>query len=199
MLRIKIYNKKKKDGFNKFFGTKHNPIDVIYFKINYIIIKENIDFSIIKDELLGTYIMAFKNIIIIHLDENEYNDFVYLYKNSNEYLFDIYCTINYKNETIYHIFCINKYLDQINYNSFIEGNECSYKYDCLTKLYGPNLIINKRFNLTETIDKIKSKYIFVKTIGKGIVNYNIKSLIKSVIHLTNTHYLEYLPVNYLNI
>ena len=199
MLKSKIYNHKKKQGLNSFFKRQCNSEDVIYCEINNRIIKESVNFNIIKEELLKTYIMVFKDIIIIHLDQNEYNDFVYLYKNSDEYLFDIYTTINYKNTIIYHIFCINKYLNDINYSAFIEGNECSYKYECLTKLYGPNLVINKRFNLTESIDKANIKYTFFKSIGKGIVNYKIKNLIKALIQLINTYYLEYLPINYLNI
>ena len=199
MLRNKKYNKKKKQGLNDFFKKEYDSEDVIYSELNNVIIKENINFNIIKEELLGTYILAFKNIIILHLDELEYNDFVYLYKNSNEYLFDVYTTINYKDNIIYHIFCINKNVDKINYKSFIEGNECSYKYDCLIKLYGPHLVINKRFNIIESSDKINLKYIFVKTIGKGTIDINIKNLIKSIINLINTYYLEYLPIHYLNI
>jgi hypothetical protein len=66
-------------------------------------------------------------------------------------------------------------------------------------MYGPNLVINKRFNLTEPIDKMNIKYKFLKTIGKGTINYKIKNLIKSLVQLINTYYLEYLPINYLNI
>jgi len=199
MLRLKEYNRKKKKGLNDFFKKEHNTEDINYCKVDNIIIKENINFNIIKEEILGTYIMAFKNIIIIHLNQNEYNDFIYLYKTSNEYIFDIYTSINYNNVIIYHIFCINKYVDEINYSAFIEGNECSYKYNCLTKMYGPNLVINKRFNLIESIDKINIKYTFFKSIGKGTVNYKIKNLIESLVQLINTYYLEYLPINYLNI
>lgn len=199
MLRLKEYNKKKKTGLNDFFRREHTPGDIFYCETHNKVIKENIDFNIIKEELLGTYIMSFKNIIIIHLDQNEYNDFMYLYKTSNEYIFDIYTSINYRNVLIYHIFCINKYVDEINYSAFVEGNECSYKYNCLNKLYGPNLVINKRFNLTEPFDKMNIKYTFLKTIGKGTINYKIKNLIKSLVQLINTYYLEYLPINYLNI
>jgi hypothetical protein len=200
MLRSKIYNLKKKKGMNEFFKRQYNTEDIVYCETNNVIIKESINFNIIKEELLQTYIMVFKNIIIIHLEEDEYKDFIYLYKNSNEYSFDIYTTINYKNVIIYHIFCINKYLDQIkDYRLFIEGNECSYKHNCLIKMYGPNLVINKRFNLTEPIDKMNIKYTFLKSIGKGTVNYEIKNLIKSLVKLINTYYLEYLPINYLNI
>lgn len=199
MLRLKEYNRKKKRGLNEFFKREYDTEDIIYCQVHNTIIKENVNFNIIKEELLGTYIMAFKNIIIIHLDQNEYDDFVYLYKTSNQYIFDIYTSINYHNVIIYHIFCINKYVDEINYSAFVEGNECSYKYKCLNKMYGPNLVINKRFNLTEPVDKMNIKYKFLKSIGKGTVNYNIKNLIKSLIQLINTYYLEYLPINYLNI
>jgi hypothetical protein len=199
MLRLKEYNRKKKKGMNEFFKREYDVEDIFYCEIHNKVIKENIDFNIIKEELLGTYIMSFKNIIIIHLDQNEYNDFMYLYKTSNEYIFDIYTSINYRNVLIYHIFCINKYVDEINYSAFVEGNECSYKYKCLNKMYGPNLVINKRFNLTEPIDKMNIKYKFLKTIGKGTINYKIKNLIKSLVQLINTYYLEYLPINYLNI
>jgi hypothetical protein len=93
MLRLKEYRKKKKKGMNEFFKRQYNSEDIIYCEVNNFIIKENVNFDIIKEELLGTYIMAFKNIIIIHLEQNEYDDFVYLYKTSNEYIFDIYTSI----------------------------------------------------------------------------------------------------------
>lgn len=198
MLRSKKYNTLKKKGLNEFFKKKYDSIDVFYCETNNTIIKENVNFNIIKEELLETYIMTFKNIIIIHLEEKTYKDFFYLYKNSEEYLFDIYTSLNYKGTIIYHIFCINKHLDQINdFRSFIEGNECLYKYKCLIKLYGPHLVINKRYNFIESSDKIK--YTFLKSIGKGTVDINIKNLIKSIIYLINIYYLEYLPINYLNI
>jgi hydrogenase maturation factor len=199
MLRLKEYNKKKKRGLNEFFKMQYDSEDIGYCQVKNNIIKKGVNFNIIKEKLLGTYIMTFKNIIIIHLEEDEYKDFIYLYKNSKEYSFDIYTTINYKNVVIYHIFCINKYVDEINYSAFIECNECSYKYNCLNKMYGANLVINKRFNLIEPIDKMNIKYKFLKTIGKGTVNVNIKNLIKTLVQLINTYYLEYLPINYLNI
>ena len=101
---------------------------------------------------------------------------------------------------MYHIFCTNKYLYEINYSNFLNGNDCEYKYRCLTKCYGPCLIINRRFSMIECFDKYNSKYQFVKTIGKNNdIKLYIKNFIKRAITLINFHYIEYLPVNYLNI
>ena len=199
MLKGKKYNNLKNKGFNKFFKRHDDNID--YCETNNHIIKQSLTFDIIKEKILGTYILCFKNIIIIHLEENEYKDFVYLYKNSNKYSFDIYSTVNYNSNIIYHIFCTNKYIDvDINYSNFLNGNECEYKYKCLTKYYGPCLVINRRFSMNEMFDKINSKYIFVKLIGKNQnINQLIKNFIKKMITLINTYYIENLPLNYLNI
>lgn len=200
MLRINKYNNKKKIGLNSFFKKEYDCKDVINCEIKNMRIRECFNFNIIKDDILETYVMAFKNIVIIHLEENQYKDFIYLYDNSREYCFDVYSTINYKDKMIYHVFCISKYLDEMNnYDAFVECNDCEYKYNCLTKLYGPNLVINKRFDARDTIGKIKSNYIYFKTIGKSNHDNNIKNLIVSIIHVINTYYLEYLPINYLNI
>ena len=90
MLRIKKYNSKKKKSFNKFFKRHYDYDDINYCELNNIIIKKGENFNIIKEYLLETYILCFKNIIIIHLEENQYKDFIYLYKNSSEYSFEIY-------------------------------------------------------------------------------------------------------------
>ena len=131
MLRNKKYNKKKKQGLNDFFKKEYDSEDVIYSELNNVIIKENINFNIIKEELLGTYILAFKNIIILHLDELEYNDFVYLYKNSNEYLFDVYTTINYKDKiTLGIVYC---YLKKMNIDFYIDKIDVINKTEPETK------------------------------------------------------------------
>ena len=73
----------------------------------------------------------------------------------------------------------------INYSNFLNGNECEYKYKCLTKYYGPCLIINRRFSMNEMFDKINSKYIFVKLIGKN------KNTEKTFFPLLKINYTQY--------
>lgn len=200
LLKGNIYNKLKKRGLNDFFKKSHSASDLRFCELKNKNIKKSFDFDLIKEDLLKTYILAFKNVIIIHLEENEYRDFLYLYKNSELYTFDIYSTINYKNVVIYHIFCTNKYLDEKkDYHDFLNGNECEYKYQCLTKIYGPCLIVNRRYNLLEFQEKLNSKYLFVKTIGKGVFNPKIKFLLNQMIIIINKYYINYLPVNYLNV
>jgi len=200
MLKVNKYNKLKKRGLNDFFKKNHSVSDLRFCELKNENIKESFDFDLIKEDLLKTYILSFKNVIIIHLEQNEYRDFLYLYKNSELYTFDIYTTVNYKDITIYHIFCTNKYLNEKNdYIEFLDGNECEYKYQCLTKIYGPCLVVNRRYNLLEYQEKLNAKYIFNKTIGKGIFNPKIKSLLNQMIIIINKYYINYLPVNYLNV
>ena len=195
MIRNKTYNLKKNKGFNLFFKNQYDYKDIKFCNVKNIIINKHPNFNIIKDEILYTYVISFKDIIVIHLEEKEYQDFIYLYKNSDKYSFDVYSTINYENIIIYHIFCTSKFLDK-NQCNFLDGNECEYKYRCLDECYGSCLVINRNV----MIDEFSSKYVFVKHIGLGTnTNQFIKSLIQQVISLINTYYIKYLPINYLNI
>ena len=96
---------------------------------------------------------------------------------------------------MYHIFCTSNNLKDLynqTYFSFLNTNDSNYKYNCLTRLYGPCLIINKRFS-----DKnINSKYEFIKSIGTGCVNVIIKTQIATFIKIIN-NYIDFLPCHYL--
>lgn len=184
MLRLKVYNSKKKQGLNGPLRVTKNEL-----------VTDTKNFKIIKDQILGTYIMHFKNTLVIHLSEYMLYDFIYLYKHSTEYVFDIYET-NYLTKDspkTYHIFCISaSFLKKTN---FLNGNDCIDKWKILNDLYGPCLIINRYF-----LDDPKfTEFTYTCTIGKGVVNYDIKSNIKTLINVINNHYLKYLPIHYLNV
>lgn len=189
MLRIKTYNSKKKIGINQCFKMKIDPLYFNNFYIKRLIIKDTPLFMIIKNIDINLYFWCFKDLIIIHLDEKFIDDFEYLYKNSDQFSFDIYMNM-YNGKKIFHIYCISRYLHQFNYTN---TNNSNYQYNCLTRLYGPNLIINKRFDsLNES-----SKYIFVKTIGCAEINKIIKNQISSSISIINNYYMNFLPPHYL--
>jgi hypothetical protein len=183
MLRLKVFNIKKKKGLNYFFKHQFTYLA----SMHNIIIKESQNYIITKETILGFYIMHFKNIIIIHLNQELLNEFVYLYKNSN-YVFDIYKS----SYNLYHIFCISRIIDEkFNYNDFLYTNDCDLKWKTLTNLYGPCIIINKYFTNTEIL-----AYIYIKTIGKGIINSKLKSNITTLINIAN-NYMRFLPNHYL--
>ena len=148
--------------------------------------------------------MSFKDLIVIHLQEEFIKDFEFLYKNSTEYLFDIYKTeephlTKDENVNVYHIFCISKKLvDKPNYMSFLHANDSDIKYTCLTTFYGSCLLLNRRFDITSEYDKFNAKYRFVKTIGKGVIDNKLKSLVKTIVSLVNIYH-DILPPHYLKI
>lgn len=195
MLRTKIYNYKKTIGINKYFKMKINPSFFNNLYVKSMIIKDCKLFMIIKNIDIGLYFWSFKNLILIHLDEQFINDFEYLYKKSDKYIFDIYSNI-YNGKKIYHIYCISRYLDELctpNYINFLDTNDSEYSYNCLTRLYGPCLIINKRFDIfNDTL-----KYSFYKTIGCAKINIIIKNQIISSINIINNYYMKNLPPHYL--
>ncbi len=213
MLREKKFNALKHFGLNRLFDycidDKNNIFDIDYFVLNkevYLnsfVVNEGL--NIIKDKSLETYFMILKDITIIHIQSEFIHDFEFLYRKSNEYVFDIYKTSSHDIKTeeeviMYHIFCVSKKIQEldIDYMSFLKTNDCDKKYICLSVFYGPCIIMNKRFDILLENDKLNSKYTYVKTIGKGSVDYSIRSYIKHMIHITN-HYQSSLPPHYLKI
>lgn len=210
MLREKKYNKLKYLGLNSLFS---NFIDDTLYTIeypimdNYIsnsIIQTSTNFTIIKENILEPYLITLDNIIVLHITEAYINDFEFLYKKSTDYVFDIYKTSYEDLKTkeiinIYHIFCISKYLTpDIDYISFLSTNDCSKRYTYLSIIYGPCLLINKRFDILTKPNKENAKYKYIKTIGKGIINKSIKNFIKSIINMSNL-LQDSLPPHYLRI
>jgi len=135
--------------------------------------------------------MSFNHISIIHLNKYILNDFIFLYKNSDKYLFDIYESNNFDDDKIYHIICISNNI--IDLYTFMNVNECDYKYIHLYKLYGSLLIINKSFK------QKYQKYNYVCSVGKCKQNDDIKNSSKTILNMINKYYLQYLPVHYLDI
>jgi hypothetical protein len=186
---LKGFNYKTK-GLNKFFSESNINVTLAIHEINNTFIKQSKNFDIIKDNILGTYYMKFNNLMIIHLNEDLLTEFTYLYNNS-PYLFHIYETISKKIKT-YHIICVSNILDE-KFRTFLYGNECLYKWYILTELYGSCLIINRYYNQQSTI------YKFIKPIGKGTVNNNIKYNLQILMNVINNNYLKYLPTHFLKI
>lgn len=197
MLRAKIYNIKNARGLNMYLRYE-NHLDLF---VKNSIIKKNKNYTIIKENILHVYLVCFKNIIIIHLDEKQYIDFRYLYKKADDYSFTVYSTINYIGEKIYHVFCINMYKEWLTtvYTEWLNCNDCDYKYNILTKLYGSCIIINKRFNNVNNYQIEECKYRYVEIIGNAVINDKIKDTINKLINIVNDYYIPYSPVNYINV
>jgi hypothetical protein len=213
MLRSKKFNIFKHMGLNELFDVctednfNYNSIYSMVLKNNYV---NNVDirvtsnYKLVKEVMLEPYILKLNDVLLIHIKENLLDDFEFLYKKSNDYVFDIYETShpNLKDDsyiTMYHVFCVSKKLQDIfNYMSFLRSNDSDKKYSCLSVFYGPCLLVNKRFDITSEVDKYNSKYKYLKTIGKGEVNNYVRSFIKSMINMANK-YQDMLPPHYLKI
>lgn len=203
-LKFKVLKNMRLNNLFCYYSTNNIDNNFYIEKENYIkdkIIKSNEHFELIKEEFLETYYMSFTDIIVIHLKERFLNDFIFLYKNSNQYLFDIYTTSSpdlktEKTHKIFHIFCTSKNLSQMtNYMSFLIANDSYYKYTCLHLFYGSCIIINKRF---DNIYKEDARYKYVKTIGKADVNIELKQSLELYINLVN-NLQDTLPPHYLKI
>lgn len=214
MLRSKKFNILKHIGLNSLFDfcTEDqsdsklilNPQDIYE---DMLIKSNNVNehsYELIKEVSMEPYIFKLNDVLLIHIKDNLIDDFEFLYKKSQKYVFDIYETTlpNLKEESnikMYHVFCISKKLTtDINYMSFLSANDSDKKYYCLSLFYGPCLIVNRRFDITCEQDKYKSKYKYLKTIGKGNIDNSIRDFIKFIINMTN-EYQKMLPPHYLKI
>jgi len=169
------------------------------------IIKENDKYCLIKEIKLGVYFLVLKDILLIHIKGDLIKDFEFLYNKSNKYVFDIYETSypDLKGTSIikmYHVFCVSrkKMIKDVNYNAFLNANDSDSKYAYLTRLYGPCLIVNRRFDIRFACDKYNATYKYVKTIGNGDIDSSVRYFIKKMIDMSN-EYQRVLPVNYLKI
>jgi hypothetical protein len=217
MLRSKKFNVLKHIGLNSLFdfctedhleskmelNTK-DIYDDITIKSNDTHDTHEYKYELIKEVVMEPYIFKLNDILLIHIKDNLIDDFEFLYKKSQKYVFDIYETTlpNLKEESyikMYHVFCISKkLLSNVNYMSFLRANDSDKKYYCLSLFYGPCLIVNKRFDITCEQDKYESKYKYLKTIGKGKIDNSIRSFVKFIIDMTN-EYQKMLPPHYLKI
>lgn len=213
MLRTRKYNIYKHIGLNYLFNCVDDTFDsnISRYSLNNteymsnMTIKDASDYEVIKEIISESYILKLNDILLIHLKDNVVKEFEFLYKKSKKYVFDIYETSlpSLKHEDTYiktyHIFCVSKKLsNDINYMSFLHTNDSDKKYSCLSLFYGPCLIVNRRFDITSEQDKHKSQYKFIKTIGKGDVDYSIRNFIKSMISMIGT-YQKFLPPHYLKL
>jgi hypothetical protein len=214
MLRSKKFNTLKHICINELFDIYTDepfksqfPNKYIIDKNNYILdidIKCKDKYELIKETILEPYILKLKDSLLIHIKDDLINDFEFLYKKSNKYAFDIYETsLPHLKDTgkyikMYHIFCVSQNLDNITYNSFLKSNDSDTKYYCLSLFYGPCLIVNKRFDVTSDFDKYQSKYKYIKSIGKGYVDKNIRTFTQFIIKMLND-YQDTLPPHYLKI
>lgn len=149
-----------------------------------IIIKKNDSFIIYKELKSNLYIMSINSLLIIHLKQKYFEDFEFLYKDTN-YSFNVY-----SNGKHYYIVCVSKYKDQsFNYTEWLMANDCSRNYLLLSKVYDAFLIMNK-------YKYCKCNYIFIKNIGKGSVSLEINNLIKYYINFINNSYLPYYKMNF---
>lgn len=208
MIRSKKYNNLKHKHLNRLFDfdidcTLSVNISPSNFMID-TVIQSNQNYQLIKEELLDTYILSFNNIIVIHLKEEFISDFEYLYRNSDEYLFEVYYSIlpDLKSDMFiktFHVFCVSKKLGDLpNYQSFIGNNDTDYKYKCLSLFYNSCVIVNNRFDILSSIDKHNAKYKFSRNIGSGNTDKILKDLVVLYINMINS-YQEFLPPHYLKI
>jgi hypothetical protein len=208
MLKSKKFNIIKHIGINDLFDNYTDmPNKYILDKDKYTLdidIKCKDEYDIVKETILEPYILKLKDSLLIHIKDNLIDDFEFLYKKSNKYVFDIYETslphLKESDEYIkmYHVFCVSQKLDNSTYTSFLRANDSDKKYYCLSLLYGPCLIVNKRFDVTSEFDKYQSKYKYIKSIGQGRVNNNIRGFTKFIIKMLN-EYQGTLPPHYLKI
>lgn len=215
MLRSKKYNIYKHIGLNHLFdfcvdepisNTSADDADCVLIDdyINNTTIKSTNEYELVKETILEPYILKLPDILLIHVTKDVIKEFEFLYKKSNKHVFDIYETSqpHMKDDThikMYHIFCVSKKLsNELNYMSFLKTNDSDKKYSCLSLFYGPCLIVNRRFDITCEHDKYKSKYKYIKTIGRGDVDNTLRSFIKLIINMTN-EYQKMLPPHYLKI
>jgi hypothetical protein len=213
MLKIKKFNVLKHMGLNYLFELCAENYLESDMELNTqdiyddIIIKSNDahghKYELIKEVVMEPYIFKLNDILLIHIKNNLIDDFEFLYKRSQKYVFDIYETSlpNLREDSyikMYHIFCISKKLSSANYMSFLSGNDSDKKYYCLSLLHGPCLIVNRRFDITCENDKYESKYKYLKTIGEGKIDNSIRTFIKFIINMTN-EYQNILPPHYLKI
>jgi hypothetical protein len=211
MLRTKKYNIYKHLGLNLLLNFSSNDLSKKDYE--YLLNEEYVknttitttkDYNLIKETVLEPYILTLNNILLIHLKDNYIQDFEFLYKNSTTYVFDVYETSypHLKKKSVikmYHIFCISKKLSSnTNYISFLKTNDSDIKYTCLAFLYGPCLLVNRRFDITYEYDKYNAQYKYLKTIGQGKIDYSIRTIIKNIINMAN-QYQNTLPPHYLKI
>ena len=202
MLRSKKYNILKHIGINDIFDT--GTVEIINDEcIENMDIRVTDKYQLIKEIVLEPYILKLKDILLIHIKDELVKDFEFLYKKSSKYVFDIYETSHpdLKEESyikMYHIFCVSKNIGDTNYIRFLEANDSDKKYHLLSLLYGPSILVNRRFDITSEVDKFNAKYKFLKTIGKGNVNTSLRGFINTMIKMTN-EYQDTLPPHYLKI
>jgi hypothetical protein len=202
MLRSKKYNLLKHIGINDIFDT--GTVEIINDEcIENMDIRVTDNYHLIKELVLEPYILKLKDILLIHIKDELVKDFEFLYKKSRKYVFDIYETSHpdLKEESyikMYHIFCVSKNIGDTNYIRFLEANDSDKKYHLLSLLYGPSILVNRRFDITSEVDKFNAKYKFLKTIGKGNVNTSLRGFINTMIKMTN-EYQDTLPPHYLKI
>ena len=207
MLRVKKYNKLKNSGLNYISKICDNDLYIneisnSYKRDNYIR-KFKDEYNLIKEEILDLYILTLNDIFVINIREDIVKDFYFLYKNSTEYVFDVYETSETplrNNEDIrikiYHIFCISEKIKKLDdYISFLRVNDIDNRYYCLTLLYGPCIIVNRRCDVYNEGDRLCDRYKYVKTIGKGNINNDIRNKIKFIINTSND-YKGILPPHY---
>jgi len=213
MIRFKKFNDLKYSGINYLFDSHKDDIlyelnlDDLYPDdckeyISTTFIKNISNFSIEKEMLLDTYLLKLDNIIVIHLDSKFINDFEFLYKNSDEYVFDIYQSkipslINDDYNTIYHIFCISKKISHdFDFILFLKMNDCIKQYTYLSYLLGPFVILNRRFDILSNYNKYNARYTYIKRIGKGSVDTELEKDVNKIIKLVNI-YQDILPPHYI--
>lgn len=146
------------------------------------------EFTIYKEINTRVYILSIPNFIIIEYKYTKnLEDFLLLYTDSKDLLFDIYKKDNY-----YYIICVSKYKDvNFDYKMWLIANDANYKYTLLTKFYNSFFVINKTWYNKENI------FIYEKSIGNGIVNIYIRSQLKMFIKMINE--MKYLPCHFLNL
>ena len=154
-------------------------------KNNVLIVKESNNFTIYKELSTDVYILSIPNLLIIEYKyRRNLEDFLLLYKESDDLLFDIYTKNNY-----YYIICVSKYKnDPFDYKLWLLSNDAHSKYILFTKIFNSFFIMNNHWTKTD------KKFVYYQSVGNGKLNLEIRNTLKMYINLMNDLYL---PNHYL--
>lgn len=154
-------------------------------------------YEIVKEQYTNSYIMKFSKILILHVNEQDYTNFLRKYIDNTSYLFYIY-----KSERLYHIFCVSHLKSEINesYLKFCFNSYFDKPNLILASMFYSFLILNENFK--EFYKRMygegcpdKNKLKFIRKVGLGKNHYPIVNSVAQFYnsYITNT----FLPINYL--
>lgn len=194
-ISLKNYRFQSKIKINKYINRYIQEDNLIVKGRNNLknmILSANEDYSIIRELSSRAYFITFTKLLVMTFSKRHrtfYEDFEMLYRNSDDYLFNIYETEKY-----YHIVCISKYKTPETFLSWLNSNDADTRYIALCELFDSKgfLIMNRSWNSINH----DAPLIFKKQIGNAQVDSEIESLTKRIIKLINAS-IVFLPIHFL--